>query len=239
MIYQVDRIVRDVRVALDQDRTSEALFSDGDIDSLKLDELIASKILEGVERVHMTAPYPLLEQGHNFEYDNNGLDDDNDEVIDNEEIGIYWEGTDDTCGWLPLPEDFMRLVVFEMTDWERPVYTPITTSDPRYARQRGRVKGLRGTAQRPVCVIAVRPEGKVLEFYSCKSRNALVKKAVYMPYPKIVSVGEPGSEVDSVDVSVRCYTAVVYMIAGLATAACNEPERAKTYFELANTYLNK
>lgn len=215
MIYQLDRIVRDVRVALDENGVDNALLMDSDEDTLRMDEVIRSKVVEAVERVHMEAPYYLLEQGHNFE----GASD-----------AVYWG--DQESGWVLLPEDFLRLVVFEMSDWERPVYSAITPADPLYAKQHSRVKALRGVAQRPVVAIAVRPEGRVLEFWSCKSEDARITRAVYMPHAYIDDYG-------GVNISERCYTAAVYMTAGLTLTALGEAEKAKTMFEMSKTYLEK
>ena len=210
MIFQIDRIMEDVRVCLDQNMDSGALIESGDIDTLSLDEIIRSKIVEAVQRVHAAAPYYLLEQGHNF----------------GEEL--YWG--DMESGWVLLPLDCMRLVVFEMDDWERAVYTAISTDDVEYDRQRSRFKGIRGTAQRPVCAIAVHPEGRVLEFYSCKSEDAHVSRAVYIPYPKIDRDG-------GIDISERCYKAVVYTAAGLTLLNIGETERGNAVSELALTFL--
>lgn len=222
MIYRVEKIKQDVRIAMDQNMVTDELFESGDIDSLMLDEIIQSKLVEAVERVHMMAPYHLLELGHNF------CDVDPDDPSDDDVL--YW--ADKESGWVILPEDFMRLVVFEMSDWERPVYSPITQDDPEYAKQRSRIKALRGTAQRPVCALVVRPSGKVLEFYSCKSEEATVTRAVYVPYPKVDKYG-------GVDISERCYTAVVYMAAGLTLTSCGEADKAGLFFDMAKTYLEK
>lgn len=210
MIYNIDKIMEDVRVCIDQNMTSEALVESGDIDTLALDEIIKSKILEAIQRVHMEAPPYLLENGHNFG------------------DAVYWKEME--SGWVLLPSDFMRLVVFEMDDWERAVYTAISVDDPDYEKQRSRIKGIRGTAQKPVCVIALRPEGKVLEFYSCKSEDAQVSRAIYMPYPTIDEDG-------GVDVSERCYQAVVYTAAGLTLMTCGEANQATALSDLAKTFL--
>ena len=61
MIYQLDKIMRDVRICIDQNMESEALVESGDIDTLALDEIIKSKILEAIQRVHVEAPNYLLE----------------------------------------------------------------------------------------------------------------------------------------------------------------------------------
>lgn len=210
MIYQLDKIMQDVRICLDQNMTSDALLESGDIDTLALDDIIRSKILEAVQRVHMDAPNYLLEGGHNFG------------------DAVYWRELE--SGWVLLPPDFMRLVVFEMDDWEQAVYQAVSTDDPEYKKQRSRFKGIRGTAQHPVCAIAIRPEGRVLEFYSCKSKDAQVSRAMYIPYPKI-------DEDNGVDICERCYNAVVYTAAGLTLLTCGEVEKGNAVSELAQTYL--
>lgn len=210
MIYNIDKIMEDVRVCIDQNMTSEALVESGDIDTLALDEIIKSKILEAIQRVHMEAPPYLLENGHNFG------------------DAVYWKEME--SGWVLLPSDFMRLVVFEMDDWEQAVYTAISVDDPDYEKQRSRFKGIRGTAQKPVCVLAIRPESKVLEFYSCKSTDAQVSRAMYIPYPVIDDDG-------GVDVSERCYNAVVYTAAGLTLMTCGEANQATALSDLAKTFL--
>lgn len=214
MTYQVADIERDVRVALDQNMVSTPLSGIGDVDTLALDEIIESKIVEAVQRVHMEAPYYLLHSGHN--------------LVDNLGDAIYWEDLE--SGYVLLPSDFMRLVVFQMSDWEQPVYAAISADDPLYAQQRSRWKGLRGTAQKPVCVIVTRPEGKALEFYSCKSENATVSKGVYIPYPEI-------DENNGIDISEHCYTAVIYMAAGLTLTALGEGDKAGAMMELSKGLL--
>lgn len=222
MIYLIGDIKRDVRVCLDQNEVSSALLADGDEETLMLDAVIESKILEAVERVHSAAPYHLLEQGHNFGY--------NPDSNEQEEVAVYWG--DQESGWVLLPDDFMRLVVFEMSDWERAVYSLVTPADPEYAKCRSRVKAIRGTAQRPVCALGIRPEGRVLEFYSCKSEEATVRKAVYIPYPHIDDGG-------GIDISERCYQAVVYTIAGLTLKTSGDKEQSEVLLEMANTLMNK
>ena len=210
MIFQIDKIMQDVRICLDQNMASDALIVSGDIDTLALDEIIKSKLLEAIQRVHRDAPNFLLEGGHNFG------------------DAVYWLELE--SGWVLLPKDFLRLVVFEMDDWEQAVYQAISTDDPEYEKQHSRFKGIRGTAQRPVCAIGIRPEGRVLEFYSCKSKNAQVSRAMYIPYPKI-------DEDNGVDICERCYNAVVYTAAGLTLLTCGEVEKGNAVSELAQTFL--
>lgn len=210
MIYRIDDVMRDVRVCLDQNMTSEQLLHTEDVDTLALDDIIRSKILEAVVRVHTNAPTYLLEQGHNFG------------------DTVYWGDLE--SGWVLLPQDFMRLIVFEMSDWERGVFTAISPSDPEYALQRQRVKALRGTAQRPVCAITTRPEGRALEFYSCKTKEAYVRRGVYLPYPEIDKDG-------GIDICERCYTAVIYAAAALTALTLGETDASSALSEISKTAL--
>lgn len=210
MVYSFHDVMRDVRVCLDQNMTSEQLLYTDDVNTLALDDIVRSKILEAVVRVHTSAPTHMLEEGHNFG------------------DSIFWG--DQESGWVLLPQDFMRLIVFEMSDWERAVYTAISPTDPEYALQRQRVKALRGTAQKPVCVITTRPEGKALEFYSCKSEDAYVSRGQYLPYPKV-------DEEDGIDICERCYTAVVYAAASLVLLTLGEGEKATALAEISNSAL--
>ena len=210
MIYQVDKIKQDVRVVLDQNRFSETLAELGDVETLSLDAIIESQIEEGAKRVLAEAPSYLLDGGNNLRG------------------SVFWEKNN--SGWLLLPDDFMRLIVFEMSDWERAVFTAINTDDSIYLKQSSRFKGLRGTAQKPVCAITIRPEGRVLEFYSCKTRDAEVTKAVYLPYPRI-------DKSKGIDISERCYSAVVYAIASLVMLIYGDVQKSNNLTEMSKTSM--
>ena len=210
MVYNIHDVMRDVRICLDQNMTSEQLLQDDDVDTLALDDIVRSKILEAVVRVHTNAPTYLLEQGHNFG------------------DAVYWGDLE--SGWVLLPQDFMRLIVFEMSAWEAAVYTAISTTDPEYELQRQRIKALRGTAQKPVCAIATRPEGRVLEFYSCKSEDAYVRRAQYLPYPKI-------DKDEGIDICERCDTGVIYAAASLVLLTLGEAEKSSALSEISQTSL--
>lgn len=202
-VYQMKKVVGDVRVLLNENMSGEVLEGLGDVDTLSLDELIAFKVVDGVNRVHATAPIRLLENGHNFG------------------DGVYW--ADEHSGWVLLPADFMRLIVFEMDDWSRGVFSAIDEEDVHYPIQHSRWRGVRGTTEHPVCAVVWSSEGRVLEFYSCRSRAATVKRAVYVPYAQVVNGG--------VEISKRCYTAVLYVVAGLTLESLAEKERAGRMFE--------
>lgn len=209
-VYQINRIIEDVRISLDLNKTSELLTSIADDETLSINEIIRSKIVEAVKRVHIVAPAHLLDQGDNF----------------GEPLAMNIDGS----GFTVLPEDFMRLVVFEMSDWERPCLQALSTDDPLYIQQFSKFKGIRGNYQNPLCFISIQTVGRVLEFYSSKSGSANVKRAVYLPYPKI-------DESDGIDICERCYDAVLHTISSMVLATLGDTDRSNYYNEMAKTTL--
>lgn len=208
MIYKLTNIARDVRVAIDQNMTSEQLIATQDIETLSLEDIIRSKIEEAVRRVETAAPVHFLEEGHDFG------------------DAVFWGELE--SGWVLLPDDFMRLIAFRMSDWERTVYAAISVDNPQYQKQSSRHKGIRGNIQKPVCAVVNRAEGKALEFYSCNSTEAYVSRASYLPYPHI-------DEDDGIDISEKCYTAVVYTVAALVLTTYGEADKASAMTDLAKS----
>lgn len=210
MVYGIGEIVRDVRVVIDENRTDMALIAEGDLETLELDDVIRSKVEDGAKMILQNAPLELLETGHQIPDD------------------ILWKKN--YSGEILLPDDFLRLIVFRMSDWERPVYRVITPEDGEYAKQHSRLAGIRGNVQKPVVAIVNRPEGRVLEFYSCKSDDAFVESGMYLPYPKVEKCG--------IDLPERCYRPVLYTIAGLVMLTYGEGEKAKAFNEAASTLIS-
>ena len=212
MIYRTAEVVKDVLVAIDENRRSDQLIAEGDIDTLSLEAIIRSKIEEGVRMVHCEAPLTMLESGHTFVGGSSG-----DLFID-----------DSGRGFVALPRDFMRLLIFRMSDWERPVTEAISESDARYKLQFSRYKGIYGNPQKPVVAIVRRSEGKVLEFFSCKDSNAKVAQASYIPFPAIKD--------GLIDISEECYRAAVYRISALALATLKD-ELSTALMEISRGFL--
>lgn len=165
MLYSISDIVRDAKIALRKNPNTPPMAINALPQQLTLDDILASRIVDAVRRAHLDAPLHLLDTGCNFA------------------DAVYWR--DDGSGWVLLPQDFLRLIAFQMDDWLMPVNTAITADHPLYCQQRSPWPGLRGNPERPVCAIVHRPEGLALEFYTCRSANAQVKQAVYLPQPAI------------------------------------------------------
>lgn len=169
MVFLVDNLKREIRIALDQNMNSTPLLDVGDIDTLSLDDIIESKIEDAARLVMRDAPLHLLDGGKAFGE------------------SIHWFSREGVGGgYIALPSDFLRLVSFQMSDWSYPVNIAITEDHPLYPLQSSRYAGIKGNPQRPVVALSSQPIGLVLEFYSCEAGEGVyVKRATYLPIPKI------------------------------------------------------
>lgn len=69
-----------------------------------------------------------------------------------------------------------------------------------------------------------------MEFYSCKTTEAKVSRAVYLPYPEI-------DIYDSIEICEKCYDAVIYTIAALVLTTFGDTEKSAALNELAKSVL--
>lgn len=207
MITRVDELVREVRIAIDLNEEGGTLLASGDTDTLTLDDIIRSKIEQGARAVEQSAPVWLLDSGKPLAGS----------ITFREEVG---KGR----GRMQLPDDFMRLVTFKMSDWERAVTEAIAESDPRYLQQSSRFAGLRGCPQKPVVAIVSEPTGLVLEFWSCVGgEDVVLQRGRYLPFPKIRGEG--------IEICEKLREAVVLYIGYLTLLTVGDRERAQSLLE--------
>lgn len=222
MHYGVINVLSDVMVVLDQNNSSLPLLVEGDSDTLNLYEIIESKICEAVQRVHMEAPVSLLSDCSVMS-------------LHNPENFIWYR--DDRMG-IVIDKDFMRLISFQMASWERPVHDVITSSDPLYAKQFSRYKGIRGNKQKPVCAIIIDENGdKVLEVFSPRGQEDTVRGGLYIEYPKFIDDSVTGEV--TIDIASRCYKSVIYMIAALVATVYGDTDKSVNLVELSRASLMK
>lgn len=88
-------------------------------------------------------------------------------------------GHDDGSGHVALPDDFIRLAKFKMTEWQRPVYEFATGA---LAHRQHNIY-TRGGISKPVCVMGHRGGKRVLEYYSVK-KNHTIEDFQYVPRMK-------------------------------------------------------
>lgn len=208
MIYKVADLVREVRIAIDKNNSSAPLAAlIDDVDTLSIDALIESKIEDAARAVTVNAPRHLLDSGKGFS------------------TAVAWSSSKTKhWGFTQLPEDFLRLVTFQMSDWSYPVVEAITETAPIYKQQNSRFAGIGGNPQRPVVAIVQHPIGLILEFYSCTSNDVAVKLARYIPIPRI--------ENERIGISEKLVDGVVYYCAYLVLTSLSEVEQAKVMFAI-------
>ena len=214
MEYQVADLARDVRIAIDTNNSSAQLTAVSDIDTLTIDEIITSKLVDAARMVETLAPAYLLDSGKAFA------------------TSISWNsGGTKTWGYTQLPGDFLRLSSFQMADWKRPVSIAINENDPIYTQQRSEFKGIGGNPNNPVVAIVQWPVGLVLEFYSCTSTNVAVLRARYIPIPTVNGT--------SIGICEKLKPAVVYYAAYLTLLSIGELETAKKMLEASNILMER
>ena len=213
MQYNVADIVKDVRIVLDRNMSSTALAALSDVDTLSLDEIIQSRVLDSVRTVDLEAPLYRLGPGIPFGE------------------SIAWDTQEGIgSGYVLLPPDFLRLIAFQMTDWRQAVYAPITPADPLYKLQHSQFPGIKGNPDKPVAALVAKPVGMVLEFYSCMGGQGTgIAIASYLPQPRIIE--------GKVEIPYQLRDAVIYHAAYLTAVTMEETEQAERLLAIRNSLM--
>lgn len=195
-------MTRRVRALLDLNREDAQLLEEEDSDTLTLDEIIRERIATAARTVELSAPGHLLDGGKAL----------SGSMTFDKEIG---KGR----GRMTLPDDFLRLVTFKMSDWSRAVTEAISEEDPRYGLQSSRHAGIRGTPERPVCALIQEPSGLTLEFWSCTGGSGVtLQRGRYIAQPRITG--------DSINICAKLEDAIIAKAASLTAATLGDNERA-------------
>lgn len=215
MLYSIDAIRAMVRKSLDENEVSTALIEqNADTDTLSLNAIIEQKIEQAARLVQEMAPRKLLDEGVTFP-----------------DVTIRWDAEPGYgSGYVPLPDDYQRLCAFRMSDWHRPVNDAIAEGDAAYAVQSSRYKGVHGGPWKPVCAVATRESGRVLEFYSCDGGTGVsVTIARYYPYPSVNN--------GHIRICKDLVSPTVEYAAGLASIAIGEETHGTALISNAAKYL--
>lgn len=210
----IAEITKSVKIAIDEnDSAGSNSILVADPDQLQLDELIRYKIVDAVRYIHQVAPSHMLDG-----------------------IALTTSATATQSGktTISLPSDFMRLVIFKMSGWTRPITVPISDTSPMYAMQHSKYTGIKGGPEKPVAAITSVAGNKVLEAFSSTMGDE-VEKLVYLPIPAIVEASPAGPN-DTISICNQLLTPVIYQCAGLV-AMTYKDELAKSLFEIAQSYL--
>lgn len=209
----IDDLVKEVRVALDQNMDGKALSMLGDTDTLTLDEIIRSTMVDAATAIEEGAPLEMLE----------GCDD---AVKEGEDYIVSWgkekKGSDIQAGSVALPSDFLRLVSFKMNDWDCAVSMPTAQETPAYERLQDQYSGIGATPRHPA--IAIDVPNNVLEFY-CSAKTAKVASFKY--------VQKPVAKEGKITICPKLRRAIVYANAAMSAAVFSSVDQMQVMTALA------
>lgn len=173
MKYALDDIKRQVRVLMDEN-AEDVLTPVGDVDALGLDKLIEGVTVDVLRAILLTAPASDLGDGKQLRG------------------GIAWESGMEGVGMgsLVLPDDYLRLVYVQMSDWAYGLSDAISSESDQYRLQRGRWGAGRGTPERPVAAVVPQTVGLTLELYSSAGGPGVyLRRGRYIAEPQIEEDG--------------------------------------------------
>lgn len=151
MTCTVANIKRDIRIALDQNMSSTALATLGDVDTLSLDDIIESKIEDAAEAVLLKAPLLLIGD------------------VSTSITGTITRNTrgNRIVAKQALQAEFLRLVSYKLPSWSYAVHDVLPSSSPLYLQVQSPY-GVCGTTDRPLIFIVPGASAgqKSLEIYS-------------------------------------------------------------------------
>ena len=176
---------------------------DGDINiSDPLNLMLNSLLDESARRVQLNCPIEFL-----------------DPVKSSESAGVA-NATDSLIGYVPLADNFVRLVSFKMSEWKRPVSIALKSTDPAYKKQTN--KYTRGGINKPVAAFSHRTisatQKRVLEYFSIVSSHAI---------DWLYYIQETAAE----DLQDNLVDALTWNIAGTVLEITERPDLAKLAFE--------
>lgn len=225
-------IMERVRVLLDQNETQAELL-DTDVDQLTLDDLIRSRIETAALDVALNAPPYMVEECAVCDPVTGSRD--TPPEVSAWHTRVLGDGTEVAWGCIQLTEAAVRFIRLRMSDWEREANENDAVADntPEYARQMtSKWLGVIGNAQNPVvCVRGDKSAGKVLEFFTCTSRDAVVEDMSVLFRP---SLSEDGTSLTFPRglVEPLCQT-----VAGMVLDVLGKGDLSKTYYEAAKELM--
>lgn len=215
MDYAVEDIIAEVLTTMDRQVESTALLSSGV--SLSVRDVVRKHMLDAAWQMTMEAPARMLE-GKTFG------------------ISASWESAIGIgIGAVDLPDDFLRLLAFRMSDWTHAVYHIVEPDSSEWQMvSTSLLLGVRGNGSRPLCTITHWATGRKLEFCGCSSgAEVSVSVAVYAAKPIITTI----SNEEKISVSADIKRAVVFRCAALSCTTIGETATATNFFELSKKMI--
>ncbi len=199
MLVSIERWVQRVRTNMEE-LMPENVSAGVDTFGIDTDAYIRAKLSDAIARVFIMAPAYLLKG------------------VDCREL-LFPENRQDGSGSVVFPGNVLRVLLFKMKGWKRPVTRFIDSRHAKSELQYNRY--VRGGINKPVAVLSADADGNtVLDYYSLPPyvRKHEVERAVYVPVPEVINEGY--------DVPVRLIDAVGYVCAAMVYEILGQPDMA-------------
>jgi hypothetical protein len=212
--YPINDIIPEVKVALDENVSSDALTALGDLDTLTLDEIIESKIGDAALMVHEKAAHWLLTDGINYPVVNPTV----------QMLGGGWKMLR-----TKLPNDFLRIVSVKAQGWDYPVIELIDETSPLYTMQFSRFGGIHGNPQRPVAALvhSTVEGGLALELFGVPAEGSnVISQCIY--------IARPAAMGGAIRLCEKLKRATVYRAASLVALTVKDGDAAAALLATSN-----
>lgn len=209
-------LIHDIRVAIDENRDTNAESLINDIDTLSLDEIIKSKIEDAAISVILAAPFDKLG--------------DLSEAMTTEDLSI--SDSERHKAIMSLPNDFARLVRFKMSSWPIALFQALPPLPPQYDKANSKFN-IYGTCERPVLFIVPKEDGLKLEIFCAASDSDTIEECSYIKKPSI-----QGNDAWTIKLGERLYRPTVYYAAYLTALAIKDADAATALQGIAKELLD-
>lgn len=172
-------------------------------DENAMDTIIESMLDESAREILLKAPFQRLE-----------ITSANPAPVRNE--------TDKTIGYIQAPDDYLRLVSFRMSDWQRPVVELAIKGDAISKRQYN--KHIRGGVAKPVGVLSRNGQGTIIEYFSTNADQHTVAEFLYIKS----APAEDIKDLQMIDALVWICAGKVLSVMGNITQAQNAYDNAQS-----------
>lgn len=213
MNYAVADILKDVRITLDQNQVESILAADDD--TLELDDIIRNKITEAALRILREAPLRMID-GTIALPEPVTIEDENSET----QIPVRTV--------VRLPDDYLRLAVVKMSDWNIPLRVAVLDTSDIYQSVTSEFEGIRPNEYRPLAVETEDADGPILELWGSSDAEATLMQGRY--------IGQPRVRDGVLNFPKLLYPALVNMTAAL-TAQAYKDNAAQSLMQLAVGYM--
>lgn len=127
-------------------------------------------------------------------------------------------------GTIKVPDNFLRLVSFRMSDWQRSVTELATKGDAVSRRQSN--KNLRGGISRPIGVLTKNSSSIIIEYYSTYESTHKISEFLYIARTTADKIADS-----------QMIEAMTWICAGRALSIMGDAEAAKNAYDNAQSLM--